>query len=78
MAYNDRKILEVLIAQLDSVPDRCKGYKSEFSHLVGDVLQLERSHSIARTSIVPKIGDQVNTVGMYLHNTRAAAEENED
>jgi hypothetical protein len=71
MAYNDKKILEVLLGELKAVPDRCDGYQEELAELLGDVLQAEREHAIARTNVVKKIGDQVNTVAMFLHRIRA-------
>lgn len=80
MAYNDKKILQVLLGELGNVPERCEGYRDELGHLLGDVLNLERSHAIARTNVVKQIADQVNTVGMYLHRNRSnneASESNE-
>lgn len=74
MAYNDKKILEVLLGELGEVPERCEGYREEVAHLLGDVLNFEREHAIARTNVVKKIADQVNTVGMFLYRTRAEPE----
>jgi len=74
MAYNDKKILEVLLGELKAVPNRCEGYQDEMAELLGDVLQAEREHAIARTNVVKKIGDQVNTVAMFLHRTRGQKE----
>lgn len=71
MAYNDKKILQVLVGELSQVPERCEGYREELGHLLGDVLNFEREHTIARTNIVKKIADQVNTVGMMLYKSRA-------
>lgn len=70
MAYNDKKILQVLLGELNKVPERCEGYREELGHLLGDVLNFEREHTIARTNVVKKIADQVNTVGMMLHKSR--------
>jgi len=74
MAYNDRKILQVLLGEVSNVPKRCEGYRDEVGQLLGDVLNLERGHAIARTNIVKQIADQVNTVGMFLHRERAGGE----
>lgn len=71
MAYNDKKILGVLLGELETIPDRCEGYRSEVGQLLGDVLQAEREHTIARTNVVKKIGDQVNTVAMWLYRERS-------
>lgn len=74
MAYNDKKILQVLVGELGKVPERCEGYREELGHLLGDVLNYEREHAIAKTNVVKKIADQVNTVGMFLHKNRVSAE----
>lgn len=70
MAYNDKKILQVLSGELDRLPERCEGYRKELGHLLGDVLNLEREHAVARTNVVKKLADQVNTVGMFLYRSR--------
>lgn len=70
MAYNDRKILEVLLGELEGVPERCDGYREDVAHLLGDVLNFERDHAITRINIVNKIADQVNTVGTELYKSR--------
>ena len=73
MAYNDQKILQVLIGELDKVPERCGGYQKELTHLLGDVLNLERDHLIAKTSVVKKIADRVNAVGLFLYASRSGS-----
>ncbi len=73
MAYNDKKILQVLLKELKEVPERCEGYRDDVGHLLGDVLNFEREHAISKTNVVKKIGDQVNTVGMGLHKSRSSS-----
>ncbi len=73
MAYNDKKILQVLLGELRDVPERCEGYGEELGQLLGDILNFEREHTIAKTNVVNKISDQVNTIGMFLHKTRSAS-----
>lgn len=73
MAYNDKKILQVLLEELKEVPERCEGYREDVGHLLGDVLNFEREHAISKTNVVKKIGDQVNTVGMGLHKSRSSS-----
>lgn len=75
MAYNDRKILQVLSGELEKVEERCPGYRDELHHLLGDVLNFEREHAISKTNVVKKIADQVNTVGMYLYRNRLKTED---
>lgn len=70
MAYNDKKILGVLLNELAAVPEHYDGYREDMTHLLTEVLNLEQEHAIKRIDIVKKIGDQVNTVGMSLHKSR--------
>ena len=70
MAYNDRKILRVLLDELGAMTERYDGYREDMTHLLTEVLNLEREHALARTNVVKRIGDQVNTVGMSLHKSR--------
>ena len=74
MAYNDKKILQVLIGELNDAPERCDGYREELGHLLGDILNLERDHAISKIDISKKITDQVNTVGMFLYQNRPGGE----
>lgn len=73
MAYNDRKIVEVLLRGLDGVPERCPGYRDVISELVVEVLTLEREHAISKTNIVQKIGDRVNAAGILLYKKRTSS-----
>jgi len=73
MAYND-KILQVLMAEIDVVPERCFGYQTELKDLLADVLSFEREHIISKINVVKKIADQVNNVGMFLYKSRSVAD----
>ena len=70
MAYNDRKILGVLLDELAAIPERCEGYREDMTHLLTEVLNLEREHALKRIDIVNRIGDQVNTVGLSLFRSQ--------
>ena len=69
MAYNDKKILRVLSGEIGKIPERYDDYKEDLTHLLIDVLRLEREHAISRTTVVKNIADQVNTVGMSLYRS---------
>ena len=77
MAYNDKKIIQVLLGELNSVPERYEGYRNDLRHLLGDVLLLEHEHAIAKMSVVKKVADQVNTLGMSLYKSRPDSEADE-
>ncbi len=75
MAYNSRKLLEVLHDQIVDVPQRCEGYKKELARLLVDVMHLERDHAIARRSVVRDIANKVHQTGMFLCRSRSASDE---
>lgn len=66
MAYNDHKIVKILLEQCDSLDERFPGYRRDMKHLAAEVLNLEREHAISRINITQKIADHVNTLGMDL------------
>ncbi len=75
MAYNNKKIREVLQDQIVDVPQRCEGYKEEFTRLLVNVVNLERAHAIAKRSVVKDIANEVHKVGMFLYRSRSASDE---
>lgn len=75
MAYNSKKLLEVLKDQIVDVPQRCEGYKEELARLLVDVIHLERDHAIARRNVVRDIADKVNKRGMFLCRSRSISDE---
>ena len=70
MAYNSKKILQVLHDELGEVPERVKGYREELGHLLGDVLIFSKEHIKNRTNVNKKIADQVNKVGILVYKSR--------
>lgn len=75
MAYNSRKLLEVLKDQIVDVPQRCEGYKEELARLLVGVMHLERDHATARRSVVRDIADKVHQTGIFLYRSRSASDE---
>ena len=75
MAYNNKKLREVLQDQFEDVPERCEGYKEKLARLLVNVVNLERAHAIAKRSVVKDIANEVHAVGMSLHRSRSAPDE---
>jgi len=69
MAYNDKKIVEILLENCRTIENRCPGYREEMKAVLVEVLKLEREHALARTNIAAKIADQVNALGMVLYRS---------
>jgi len=66
MALNERKVIEVILKNLKASEERYDDYHSDLSQLVVDIITDERQHQTRQFSIVQKISDRVNTVGMEL------------
>ena len=75
MAYNNKKVREVLQDQFEDVPERCEGYKKKLARLLVNVVNLEHAHAIAKRSVVQDIGAEVHAIGMFLHHSRSASDE---
>ena len=75
MAYNNKKVREVLHDQFEDVPERCEGYKEKLARLLVNVVNLERAHAIAKRSVVKDIATEVHAVGMFLYRSRSASDE---
>lgn len=70
MAYNDKKILQVMKVKLGEMDEEYEGYTSELLRLLEDVLTIEREHRISKTNVVQKIAERINTVGLNLYRSR--------
>jgi len=70
MAYNERKVIRILMDELDAIQQRHPNYHSAMGHLLAKVLKLEGEHKRAKTNVVQKIGREVNKVGKSLHEAR--------
>lgn len=75
MAYNDKKILDVLREELDKVPERCPGYKKELDDLLVTVRVLEYDHAIKKINVIKKIADRVHRVGMFLYRSNSGSKD---
>jgi hypothetical protein len=67
VAYKDEKIVTIILEQIDTIEERCPGYREEVQEALAEILQAERQHQFSRTNIVSKIGDLVGRVGTFLN-----------
>ena len=73
MPANDRKIAEIIFAEINAVEERCPGYREELKEVASDVIAAERQNRIARIKIRQRVEDRINAVGQFLalHRERA-------
>ena len=66
MPLNDRKVIQIILAEVQSIEERCAGYRKVLEETLTDIITLERIHQIQKTSIQQKIGDKCNAAGRWL------------
>ncbi len=66
MAYKDERVVQIILEEVESLDERCDGYREEIREAVAEILQAERGHRFVKTNVVAKIGDLVGRVGTYL------------
>ena len=70
MPANDRKIVEIIFAEIDNIEERCPGYHKELKDAASDVITVERQNRVSRTNIRQKVEDRINDVGQFLARER--------
>ncbi|MGL3822310.1 hypothetical protein [Sphingopyxis sp. R3-92] len=68
MPYKDEKVIGILLEQVETIEDRCPGYREELAEAIGDIMAEERQHKFSRTNIAVKVGDIVGRVGTFLYS----------
>ena len=71
MPVNSRRVIRILYEELDSIEDRCEGYKEELLEAVADIISAERQHRVRGTNIQQKVADKCNSVGSFLAKRRS-------
>ena len=63
---NRRKIVDILLKECGTVPERGKSYREELTWAVADILTEERAHRVSRTRIQKFIDDKVRATARLL------------
>lgn len=71
MAVN-RRIVAIILQEVQSIEERCEGYRSELMAAISDILDCERQHRIQSTNIQQQINEKCDATGRYLAKRRAA------
>lgn len=72
MPLNEKKIINIILEECQSVENRCEGYREEIIDVVTDIISAERQHRIQGTNIQQKVNDKCNAAGRYLAEKRSA------
>ena len=66
MPLNDRKVIQIILAETHSTEERCTGYRKVLAETLADIIALERQHQVQATNIQQQIGDKCNAAGRWL------------
>lgn len=70
MPLNERKIIEIILEECETVPKRALGYKKVIIDSLADIIQTERQHRVQGTNIQQKISDKCSAAGEFLAGKR--------
>ena len=70
MPLNDKKIIDIITAECESVEERCEGYREEIAHTLADIVMAEMQNRTQGINIQQKVKDACNTAGQYLVRKR--------
>ena len=71
MPLNEKKIINIILEECQSVKNKCEGYREEIMDVVTDIISVERQHRIQGTNIQQKVNDKFNAAGRYLAEKRS-------
>jgi len=70
MPRNDKKVIAMISQQVNSIEERCEGYRSEIMDTIADILEFEREHQIKQSNIQQKINDKCDAAANFLVDRR--------
>ncbi len=71
MPLNDLKVVRMVLAEMDTLDERCDGYREEIKLATADILSAEREHRTKHTNIQKRVSDKCNATGEWLAGKRA-------
>lgn len=78
MPRNDKKVIAMISQQVNSIEERCEGYRSEIMDTIADILEFEREHQIKQSNIQQKINDKCDAAANFLVDRRGLNAEGKD
>ena len=70
MPANDQKIVSIMFSEIESIEERCDGYRDQLKDAVADILTFVREHKINRTNVDQKVADKISATGRFLDHVR--------
>ncbi len=66
MPLNDSKVREIIREEVQSLEERCPGYREVLADTLDTIIELEWQHQVRPMKIQQKISDKCNAAGRWL------------
>ena len=70
MPIENGRVRQIVFEEVESIEDRCPGYKQEIKSAIAEIIDAERQHSIQKTRIQQIVDDKCDVAGQFLANMR--------
>ena len=70
MPANDRKVIEIILEEMNAIEERCDGYREALTEAVADIITSERQNRVRGINIQQRVSDKCNAVGLFLSENR--------
>ena len=70
MPINERKVIQIILEEMDVIEERCHGYKEALTETIADIIMLEQQHKVKGTNIQQQVNEKCNAVGGILAQNR--------
>lgn len=70
MPANYRHVTTLILQELESIEERCQGYRASLVDAIVDIITAERQHRIKGTNIQQRVDEKCNAVGQFLADQR--------
>ena len=70
MPANDRKVIQIILEEMNAIEERCHGYREALTEAVADIITAERQNRVRGMNIQQQVSDKCNAVGQFLSQNR--------
>ena len=74
MPIENARIMEIVLEEVETIEDRCLGYKEEIKETLSEIIYAEYQHRQQKTRIQQIVDDKCDVAGRFLVDGRRTAE----
>ena len=73
MPVENARIMKIVLEEVETVEDRCLGYKEEVKETLAEIIMAEYQHRQQKTRIQQIVNDKCDLAGQFLAERRRRA-----